>query len=73
MNTERITAEEARNMAEVYSNMDNILRDIEQAAIDGIFNKRFIRIVDKDVAKLEKLGFEVEVDKEEKFPYNVVW
>lgn len=73
MNTERITAEEARNMAEVYSNMDDMLRDIEQAAIDGQFNKRFIRIVDKDVAKLEKLGFEVEVDKEEKFPYNVVW
>lgn len=70
---ENITAEEARNMAEVYSNMDDMLRDIEQAAIDGKFNKRFIRIVDKDVVKLEQLGFEVAVDKEERFPYNVVW
>lgn len=70
---EKITAEKARNMAEVYSNMDNVLREIEHAAMDGQFNKRFIRIVDKDIAKLEMLGFEVKVDEEERFPYNVVW
>lgn len=73
MEKQFITAQEAKGKAENYSNMENICQDIQAAAEEGKFRRRFFFISAIDIPKLVALGYTVKEDHVEKFPYTVSW
>lgn len=73
MKTNFITAQEANKKAKDFSALSDICSSISCAAERGQYKSRFVFIPDKDITKLEVLGYTVTKDSEEKLPYTVSW
>lgn len=67
------TAQEANKKAKDYSGIDMICRQIEDAAGSGCFKTYFLNILPQDKTKLERLGFTVLENPNDKYPYTVSW
>lgn len=73
MENKLITAQDANEKAKDYSALNEICNSISCAAERGQYKSRFVFISDKDIAKLEVLGYTVTKDGEWKMPYTVSW
>lgn len=68
-----ITAQEAKEKAANYSNIEDICKDIQIAAEGGRYKRHFAFLSAVDISKLVALGYSVVEYREEKFPYTVSW
>lgn len=59
---ERITAAEARKIANCQSKLDKILIDIEKAANNGEYEITYYTLTNIDIEKLNSMGYKVEVE-----------
>ncbi|MEL5895012.1 hypothetical protein AAE250_16155 [Bacteroides sp. GD17] len=73
MSVQFITAEEAREKAMNYSNVEEICSHIEMAAKRGLYKTRFIFISENDQDKLKELGYSITEDDDYKMPFIVSW
>lgn len=59
---EKLTAVEARKIANCQSRLDKILIDIEKTANNGEFEITYYTLTDIDIDKLKSMGYKVEVE-----------
>lgn len=68
-----ITAQEAKEKATNYSNINQVCDDIQRSAERGLFRASFMFLSKVDIAKLIALGYDVVEEPTEKFPFTVSW
>lgn len=73
MDKKFITAKEAKEKANAYSNMEQISEEIERAANNGRFKMYLSDITSGDKAELEMLGYTVTKNEDWKYPITVSW
>lgn len=56
----RITAEEARNIANCQSRLDKVFIDIEESANNGEYEITYYTLSEADIEKLKSMGYKIE-------------